>query len=82
MRPVKQEARDPLKGYLPFYSVDTREEADALVELALERGEFFRQSDGTIIESTLLVEQTLENLELAGERLAALHKELQCRTSE
>lgn len=62
-----------MKGYLPFYSVDTKEEADALMALALERGEFYRQPDGIILEMTLYSDQTLENLYLAGERLAALH---------
>ena len=65
-----------VKGKLPFYSVDTKAEADALVELAVETGEFFRREDDTLIEVTLAYEQTLDNLRLAGERLAGLHAKL------
>lgn len=78
MRNVSAADRAKLKGYLPFFSVDTKEEADALVELAIERGEFIRrEEDGVLFESTLLYDQTIENLNLAGDRLAALHEELQ-----
>lgn len=75
----EDEAR--IKGHLPFYSVDTREEVEALTKLALQRGEFFLQADGSIIEMTLLEEQTVDNLRLAGERLAALHAELREETA-
>lgn len=65
-----------LRGFLPFYSVDTREEADRLVEFALETGEFYRQADGSILEMTLYREQSIENLRLAGERLGELHRQI------
>lgn len=73
---VSPEDKRRLEGHLPFYSVDTREEVDALIALALERGEFVRQADGGLVEMTLYNDQTIENLRLAGERLAALHEEL------
>lgn len=80
MKPPDAETRRKLNGYLPFYSVDTREEADALVALAIEAGEFVQGPNGEIIEVTLAYEQTLENLNLAGDRLAALHDQI--RTGE
>lgn len=77
MKPITDPAvKKALKGRLPLMSVDTAEEAEALIELAIERGELFRREDGALIETTLMYEQTLENLYLAGERLASLHKEL------
>ena len=76
MKPMSHQDRQRVNGHLPFYSVDTKEEADALVALALERGEFFRKPNGDIIEVTLAHEQTLDNLRQAGENLAALHKEI------
>jgi hypothetical protein len=76
MKPVSAADRKKLKGRLPFYSVDTKEEADALIEMALERGEFVRTDDGRLMEVTLIYEQTLDNLYLAGDRLAAIHEEL------
>ena len=75
MKPVRKEYRDLLRGYLPFYSVDTRAEADALIQAALAAGEFYQPDpDGPIIEVTLAADQTLENLETAGKNLAALHE--------
>lgn len=62
-----------LKGHIPFYSVDTREEADALIEAAVAAGEFARTADGRLVEMTLYEEQTLDNLLLAGKRLADIH---------
>lgn len=82
MKPITDKSvKKELQGRLPFYSVDTAEEAEALVALAVERGEFYRREDGVLIETTLLHEQTLENLELAGDRLAALHEELRAAES-
>lgn len=62
-----------VKGHLPFYSVDTEEEAAALIEAAIVAGEFFRREDGTIIEVTLAYDQTPENLQQAGKNLAHIH---------
>lgn len=77
MRPASKEQRRALEGYLPFYSVDTREEADALVAAALDAGEFMQSyPGGPIIETTLAEEQTLDNLRQAGVNLMALHEKL------
>ena len=65
-----------IKGHLPFYSVDTVEEAEALIEAAIAAGEFFRREDGSIIEVTLAYDQTPDNLRLAGENLAAIHRKM------
>ncbi len=80
MKPVSREMASTLKGYLPFYSVDTREEADAIIFEALRCGEFHMQYDGSIVEVTLLYEQSLENLDLAGERLAEIHERIKNAT--
>jgi hypothetical protein len=78
MRSMSPEDRARVKGHLPFYSVDTREEADALIAAAVESGEFIRrEEDGALFEATLLREQTVDNLDLAGERLAQLHAQLE-----
>lgn len=63
---------DDTSGYLPFYSVDTYEEVFGILKLALEAGEIV-QKDGRYYETTLMYDQTIENLTLAGERLAELH---------
>lgn len=76
MKPASKELQAQLKGYLPFYSVDTKEEADAILERAIEVGEIVRRDDGALVEVTLAYEQTLENLELAGQRLWAIHQDL------
>jgi hypothetical protein len=81
MKPMSAADKKRLKGYLPFYSVDSWDEANVLIEAALERGEFLRQADGTIIEATLVYDQTLDNLHLAGDRLSALHEELKEKES-
>lgn len=75
MKPLPEEERKKLKGFLPFYSVDTKEEKNAVINLAIRRGEFIQHADGSLIEATLYREQTLENLYLAGERLEALRAE-------
>lgn len=76
MKPMSRADKARVKGHLPFYSVDTMEEALALVELAVSEREFFRKPDGTLIEVTLVLDQTVDNLTLAGQRLAALHERL------
>lgn len=63
-------------GHLPFYSVDTKAEADALTELAIEAGEFRRLPSGEVVEARLAYEQTPANLIAAGEALAELHRRL------
>jgi hypothetical protein len=80
MKIIGQKDRKDLNGYLPFFSVDTREEADAVIAEALRVGELWRQADGTIVETTLLHEQTIENLRLAGERMAEIHQRLYPQT--
>jgi predicted lactoylglutathione lyase len=65
-----------IKGHLPMFSVDTVEEVEAVIDRALEVGELVRQSDGGLVEMSLYSEQTIANLNLAGERLAAIHAEL------
>lgn len=72
-RVVMGEGEDT-SGFLPFYSVDTEEEVHTLIQLALEQGEFV-EKDGRIYETTLIYDQTLENLNLAGERLKELHEQ-------
>ncbi len=62
-----------IKGHLPFYSVDTEEEAEALIEAAIREGEFFRREDGALIEVTLAYDQTPAKLGEAGDNLAAIH---------
>lgn len=76
---ISPEDRKRIKGHLPFYSVDTIEEAEALIEAALACGEFARQKDGTLIETTLMYDQTPENLAVASDRLAALHERIEQR---
>lgn len=76
MLPMSRADKARVKGHLPFYSVDTREEADALTQLAIEEGEFVQQHDGTLIEVTLVRQQTPARLALAGEHLAVLHERL------
>jgi hypothetical protein len=76
MKSVSPGDKRRLQGHLPFYSVDTREEADALIKLALETGEFTLGRNGVIIETRLAQEQTLERLNEAGEALAVLHAAL------
>ncbi len=61
------------KGHLPFYSVDTMEEGEALIEEAIRGGEFVRQPDGTLVEVTLAQFQSVASLSLAADRLAAIH---------
>lgn len=72
---ISPEDKARIKGHLPFYSVDTQEEVDGIIQLALEQGEFVQRPDGAIFESTLLYDQSLDNLYLAGDRLAALHEQ-------
>lgn len=77
MKPITdKEIKRKLRGFLPFFSLDTREEVDAVIARAIEKGEISRQADGTLVEMTLLYEQTLENLELAGARLAYIAEEI------
>lgn len=73
-RRISPEDQKRIKGHIPFYSVDTVEEAEALIEAALACGEFARKEDGTLVETTLMYDQTPANLTEAGERLAAIHK--------
>lgn len=73
MKPIPAAEHRDIKGFLPFYSVDTREEADALIEEALRTGEFARNDKGELVEVALAYEQTPAGLIQAGDRLAALH---------
>jgi hypothetical protein len=75
MKQMNKEQRTKIKGFLPFYSVDTQEEVDAIIKLALEAGEFV-QKNGELYETTLIYNQSLDNLYLAGEKLAELHKKV------
>lgn len=65
-----------IKGRLPFFSVDTREEVNAVIREALAVGELAYNNAGQLVETTLAYEQTLDNLQLAGERLAEIHARL------
>jgi hypothetical protein len=56
------------KGFLPVYSVDSEDEARQLLVLACERNR-----DGEFVARELVHDQTLENLDAFGDRLAAYH---------
>lgn len=64
------------KGHLPFFSCDTWEEADAVLEEAIRQGEIARTPDGRLIEVRLAETQTIDILMDAGAALAAIHAEL------
>ena len=57
------------EGFLPVYSVDTEEEARALLATACET-----DLQGEYIARELVEEQTLENLYAFGKRLEKVHK--------
>lgn len=65
-----------IKGHLPFFSVDTQEEVDAVIAEALRVGEFARNGRGDLVEVTLAYEQTPENLREAGRQLEEIHRRL------
>lgn len=59
-------------GYLPVFSVDTEEEAQALIVLACPR-----DGDGHHYARELAQEQTLENLQAFSDRLAKYYDLMQ-----
>jgi len=61
-------------GFLPVYSVDTKEEAQQLLVAACERN-----VDGEFVARELAHEQTLDNLYSFGARLKAIHEAIQDR---
>lgn len=65
-----------VEGHLPFYSVDTREEAERITHLAIARGEFLVQRDGSLVEARLRAEQSLEKLAEAGRYMAEIHRQI------
>jgi hypothetical protein len=64
-------------GALPVYSVDTEEEAEALLTLTCPTN-----VDDEFIATELVVDQTLENLYAFGARLEAAHEWMKARNNE
>lgn len=62
------------RGFLPVYSVDTEEEAKALVVMSCKRS-----MNGEMIAPELAEEQTLERLAAFGDRLRGLHQMMKAR---
>lgn len=65
------------RGFLPIYSVDTQEEAVALLTLTCPTN-----LAGEFVARELVHEQTLENLEAFGERLEKAHLALRERANK
>lgn len=76
MRPLDRDRQRALKGHLPLYSVDTREEATRLTHLAIAHGEFLVQRDGSLVAHRLRNEQNLQNFQETTEALERLHKQV------
>ena len=62
------------QGFLPVFSVETEEEAVALLTMACPRN-----LDGEWVARELAEEQTLENLYAFGDRLRVLYEKLKAR---
>jgi len=56
-------------GRLPVFSVETEEEAEALIQLACSTN-----YEGEYIAKELAEEQTMENLQAFSDRLADIHE--------
>lgn len=63
------------KGSLPIFSVDTEEEAKALLIMTCKRS-----LDGKLYAPELAESQTLENLYAFGDRLRAAYRRMKSRT--